>query len=110
MGRPKGSKNKTCLSQKEKALQDVLAVERQEKKERKKKTRSTTSSPSVEETSSSGEGGANPVGKRVIKGYVNIQKGGKFFYTGGDIHATEELAKKMANKNTVDTIFIAFEV
>lgn len=127
MPRPKGSKNKpkddmpfdgpyvpedreSWLPRKVKRLLAAQSVEKPAKKERKKKIRSTITSQSETMDSSSGEVGVEPVGKRVIKGYVNIQKGGKFFYTGGDIHATEELAKRVANKQTVATIFVAFEV
>jgi len=50
----------------------------------------------------------------IIKGFINIQNvtntsGKTQVYTGGDIHATEEAAKLIANKNTIGQIYIAFE-
>ena len=110
MGRPKGSKNKVCLAQREKHLQDALSVERQEKKERRKKIASTISTPTETETLSSGTDVVETATTRVKKGWINIQrnpKGG--FYTGGDIHDDVETAKRFATKNTLCQQFIAFE-
>lgn len=49
----------------------------------------------------------------VIKGYVNIQRlehaGRVSYYTGSDIHADIDSAKRVANKNTVLQIYIAFD-
>ena len=49
----------------------------------------------------------------VIKGYVNIQmvenRGKVSFYTGCDIHPDIESAKRVASKNTVQQVYIAFD-
>lgn len=45
----------------------------------------------------------------IVKGYINIQQSPKGFYTGADIHETEELAKAHASKLTVCQVYIAFD-
>ncbi len=45
----------------------------------------------------------------IVKGFINIQKSDNGFYTGADIHETEEAAKLNASKNTVGSVYIAME-
>lgn len=83
MPRPKGSKNKP----KQQTLD--LVSEIKEIKPAVKSERSST----------------------IIEGWVNVQKHEyrpkKFvFYTGGDIHETQEEAKRVATKQTVGQVFI----
>lgn len=131
MGRPKGSKNKDKAAkvlfgaiptqeeweqqwqnQKEKAQLPVTSAVKPSKSASRKKIVTTIEEPSETEDSSSGKDCVSAVTTlRVIKGFINIQKnprGG--YYTGGDIHDTLELAKKFSTKNTVSSVYIAFEV
>lgn len=140
MGRPKGSKNKPkptlgeftemiwekqWQDQKESSQPTAAIVEKQVKPVRAKKTTTTTIQPDVKECSLSGtesaptaitpmvvESGSKQL--RLIKGYVNIQRNTMSkkmsYYTGGDIHDSIELAKAHASKNTVATVYLAFEV
>lgn len=49
----------------------------------------------------------------VIKGYINIQmvevRGKVSFYTGCDIHPDLDTAKRVAGKNTIQQLYIAFD-
>lgn len=45
----------------------------------------------------------------LVKGWVNLQKGREFFYTGGDIYPTEEDARLRASNATVGQFYFACE-
>jgi hypothetical protein len=59
------------------------------------------------------EGGSDHL---VIKGYVNICRSPKtrhakeWYYTGGDIHETQDKAKKVASHTTVNQVYIECDI
>lgn len=46
----------------------------------------------------------------VIKGWVNLQKSHDGYYTGADVHQTEEAARLRASPNTVGQFYFACEL
>jgi len=119
MSRPKGSKNKdkTALQLIASRLESTVIIEPEieqtitKRKVKEPAVKAEVIKKAVKEVLTKPE-------KEMRSGWVNIQstdkqnnkfamtRGAMGFYTGGDIHESEEQAKAVANKNTVAQAFV----
>lgn len=135
MGRPKGSKNKSSEALKEWTdpvpvvektsrrtqrvkIREEISSESQELAQAKKSRRSSarTASKQTEDIGGQGISSQPTNNKKILSGWINIQHytGNpsiiNSYYTGADIHPSEESAKKVASKYTVAQVYVACEV
>jgi len=103
----------------------VATVKRRSRRGQKISSSSDTTSPEVEKsitsvsdatTKTEATSGRKKYSLRTVQGWVNLQRSpdrGRIkshYYTGGDIHLTEEDAKRVASANTVGQFYFRCEV